>query len=108
MLAAFSGTVQLAQATAKRFDLLLVSDLLPLGQFKRLEHGFHVVQRGSESLDDMIDLLDGLLDRHGSPGLRLAQWRRGCISRLANLLSGHLAFLAPGRRGSLARFARGC
>jgi hypothetical protein len=108
MLAAFSGAVELAQAAAKRFDFLFVPDLLPLGQFESFEHCLHVIQRGSERLDDMIDLLDGLLDGHGSPGLRLAHGRRGQISRLANFLPGHLAFLARRRWGDLAGFARGC
>ena len=46
--------------------------LLPLGQFERLEHCLHVVQRASERLDDVVDLFDGLLNGHGS---------RGCGSR---------------------------
>jgi hypothetical protein len=41
----------------------------------------------------LVDLFDGLLNGHGSPGLRLASWRPGKLSDLAH-----------GRWGSLPRF----
>lgn len=65
MLSAFARTVQVAQATAKGFDLLLVRELLPLRQLQGLEHFFHVFERGAEVLDDMVDLFNGPLDCGG-------------------------------------------
>jgi len=65
MLSAFPGSVQVTQAAAKGFDLLLVRELLPLGQLQGLEHFFHVFERGAEGLDDTIDLFDGLLNCSG-------------------------------------------
>jgi hypothetical protein len=70
--AAFSGLMQLAQAAAKRFDLLLVGGLLPLGQLEGLKHGFHIVEGGAERLDDLIDFFDCLRNGDGSPGFGLA------------------------------------
>jgi hypothetical protein len=61
-LAAFAWPVQLPQAAAKRFDLLLVGVLLPLGQFQCLQHFLHLVQGGPEGLDDVVDFFDRLLN----------------------------------------------
>ena len=94
VLPALSGPMQLAQTTAQGFDFLLVSILLPLGQFQGLEHSLHVVQRASEFIDDLVNLFDGLLNGHWGPRLRLTGWR-----------PGNLPWLAHGRRGSLRRFA---
>ena len=69
---AFSGPVQLAQAAAKRFDLLLVGSLLPLGQLEGLKDCFHIVEGGAERLDDLIDFFDCLRNGDGSPGFGLA------------------------------------
>ena len=65
MLSAFARTVQVAQASAKGFDLLLVRELLPLGQLQSLEHLFHVFERGAEGFDDMIDFFNGPLNGSG-------------------------------------------
>ena len=62
MVPALPWPVQLVQAAAKRFDLLLVSSLLPLGQLERLQHFLHVVQCSAQRLDDLVDFLDGLLN----------------------------------------------
>jgi hypothetical protein len=64
MSAVLTGPVQMAQAAPKRFDFLLVSDLLPLGQLQGLQHFIHLFQGAAEGLNDMVDLLDGLLDSH--------------------------------------------
>jgi hypothetical protein len=77
MRRAFSGPVQLPQAAAKRFDLLLVGVLLPLGQFQCLQHFLHLVQGGPEGLDDVVDFFDGLFNRRRWGGLWLAGWQRG-------------------------------
>jgi hypothetical protein len=57
MVPALTGRVEVAQAAAKRFDFLLVSVLLPLGQFQRLQHQIHVFQSAAEGLDDAADLV---------------------------------------------------
>jgi hypothetical protein len=62
MLSTFAGPVQLPQAAAKRFDLLLAGVLLPLGQFQGLQHFLHVVKRAAERLDDVVDRFDRLLN----------------------------------------------
>ena len=63
MVLAFPWPMQLAQAAAKSLDLLLVSDLLALGQLQRLQHFLHVIQCSAERLDDPVDLFDRLLNR---------------------------------------------
>jgi hypothetical protein len=62
MLSGFAGPVQLPQAAAKGFNLLLVRVLLPLGQLQGLQHFFHLFQGTAEGLDDVVDLFNGLLD----------------------------------------------
>jgi len=59
---AIPGPIQLAKAAAECFDLLLVGDLLPLGQLERFQYFLHVIQSPAERLDDLIDLLDRLLN----------------------------------------------
>ena len=61
-VSAFPRPVQLAQAAAKRFDLLLVGVLLPLGQLQRFQYFLHFVQGSAERLDDLVDFLDRLLN----------------------------------------------
>lgn len=62
MVSAFPRPVQLAQAASECFDLLLVGDLLPLGQFECFQHLLHVVQSSAERLDDLVDFLDCFLN----------------------------------------------
>src|ERR1017187_7570133 len=64
MRAAVRGPVQLPQAPAEGFNLLLVGNLLALSQFERLQHVLHVIERASERFDDLVDLLDCFLDSH--------------------------------------------
>ena len=66
----------MAEAAAESFDLLLVSDLLPLGQLQSLQNLFHVFEAGAEGLDDSVDFLDCLLNRHRGGRVALAGWRR--------------------------------
>ena len=79
MVSAFPRPVQLAQAAAKRFELLLVGGLLPLGQFQRFQHFFHAPERSLKRLDDVVDLLDRLLNGGGCRGLPIAgsRWMNG-------------------------------
>jgi hypothetical protein len=76
-LSAFARPVQVAQAPAKGFDLLLVRELLPLGQLQGFEHLFHILEGGAEGFDDMADLFNGPLDGSGRRGPRLARGWRG-------------------------------
>ena len=100
MLAAISGPVELAQTPAKGFDLLLVRGLLPLGQLEGFQHRVHIVQRGAERLNDMVDLFDGLRNGHWSLGLRLAGWWRESFPRLAHPGWGSLPDLVRWRRSN--------
>ena len=65
MFPALSGPVQMPQAPAKGFDLLLVGGLLPLGQLQCLQHFLHFLQSPLEGLDDVVHLFDSLLDGDG-------------------------------------------
>ena len=57
-MSAVPRPVQLAQAPAKRFDLLLIGGLLPLRQFQRFQHFLHVFECSPKRLDDVVDLFD--------------------------------------------------
>ena len=84
LIAAFAGAMDLAQAAAESFDLLLVSGLLPLGQFQGLHDLLHVLGRSAESLDDPVYLLDRLLDGHRCGRMTLAgrlRWGRVVVDR---------------------------
>jgi hypothetical protein len=65
------AVVQLAQRALEILNLPLVINLLALGQFQRLEHFFHLLERMFQFLDDAIDLLDGIRD-----GRRFVMLRR--------------------------------
>jgi hypothetical protein len=65
MLSAFPRAVELVQAATKRFDFVLVHDLLTLGQFQRLQHFLHVLQCSPKRLDNAVDLFDRLLNGEG-------------------------------------------
>jgi hypothetical protein len=80
MVSALPGPVQLVQAAAQGFDLLLVGVLLSLGQFERFEHFIHVVEGSAECLDDLVDLFDRLLNARRRRGLPFSGWRRGSFS----------------------------
>ena len=73
----FPRPMQLVQAAAQVLNLLLISGLLALRQFKGLKHLIHVLHCGAECLDDLVDFFYGLLDCHRSVRLRQAhrQWR---------------------------------
>ena len=79
--------MQLPQSAPQRLDFLRVRILLSLGQLHAFQHFFHVVERFFQSLDDLINLFDGLLNRHWSgwlalpPGLKARLWLR--FTRLA-------------------------
>ena len=59
---ALPWTIQLPKRTAQGFNLLLVGVLLALGQFKRLQQFFHVLERGLQSLDDFVYIPDSFLN----------------------------------------------
>ena len=65
MVSAFARPVELPQAPAQGFDLLLVGVFLALGQLKCLEDLLHVVQRVPQRVDDVIDLFNRPLHRRG-------------------------------------------
>ena len=79
--------MQLPQSAPQRLDFLRVCILLSLGQLHAFQHLFHVVERFFQGLDDLINLFDGLLNRHWSgwltlpPGLNARLWLR--FTRLA-------------------------
>ena len=77
MRPAIPRLVQLAQAAAKCFDLLLVGNLLSLGQLERFQYFFHVIQRPTERLDDLVDLLDRLLNARQGRRLPVPERRWG-------------------------------
>jgi hypothetical protein len=57
-----AGTMQLAQRTLETLNLAFVIDLLALGEFQRLEHFLHFVERMFELLNDAVDRLDRIAD----------------------------------------------
>jgi hypothetical protein len=67
-----AGAVELAQGASEGLDLVFVGILLPLGQFERLEDFLHLVERLPQSLENLIDLFDGLSDCRRPSRLRLA------------------------------------
>ena len=107
MRAAFWGPVQLAQAAAEGFDLVFVGNLLALGQLERLQHVLHVVQGAAERLDDVVDLLDGFLDRHRLRGSRLPDGHRLFRSRFAESPWFFRAWFPDCHRWFGARFPKG-
>jgi hypothetical protein len=64
------------------FDFLFVGIFLALGEFKRFEHFFHVIERFAKDLDNMIDLVDGALNgsRRGGPPWSGWQRRRALLN----------------------------
>lgn len=62
IVSAFPWPMQLVQAAAKGFDLVLVGDLLAFGQLQRFQHLLHVVQCSAERLNNLVDVLDRLLN----------------------------------------------
>ena len=106
MRATFSWPVQLPQAAAQGFDLLLVGYLLPLGQFEGFEHCLHLVQRGSKHLDDVVDLFDRFLDSHRLCGSQLPGWWWQRLPRLTHWRSGSCPQLTHRGQGSIPRLVR--
>jgi len=88
--------VQLAQAAPKRLDLMLVGTLLPLSEFDGFQDFLHVLESGTEGLNDVVNLFDGLGNGRGSrPGVAAGWprdfWRDGScgldrFSRLRDIL----------------------
>jgi hypothetical protein len=57
--------LELSQRTAELFDFVFVRTFLALGEFKRLEDFFHVIERFAKGFDNVIDVVDGALNRSG-------------------------------------------
>ena len=101
--APFAGPVELPQAAAEGFDLLLIGVLLPLGQFQRFQYLLHVVQGVAERVNNVIDLLNGLLNagQSGRRWLPTGGWDDGFLFD-GRRFSGGLCLL-----GGLRREGRG-
>jgi hypothetical protein len=54
--------MQLAKRALEILNLAFVVDLLSLGEFQRLKHFLHFIQRMFEFLDHAVDLLDCVAD----------------------------------------------
>jgi hypothetical protein len=80
--------LELAEAAAQGLDFVLVSVLLPLGQFQELQHLFHIVERFPQTDDDVVDLIDGLLNGIGRGGAIFPGGRRGRGGGLSPRLRG--------------------
>ena len=71
-----AGPLQLPERAAQRFDFLLVTGFLPLGQFGQFQHVLHLVESALERLDDLRDLVNRLTD---GGALRPARRRTGVV-----------------------------
>ena len=98
--------MQLAQAPAQGFDLVLVGILLPLGQLQELKDFVHILERVAEGSDDARHLIDGLLDAGRRGGLSFVRGTGGHFPfercRLDGPFEGFGSFL--GGRGLVQRF----
>ena len=99
MCSAFPWPVQLAQAAAQCLDLLLVSVLLPLGQFHRFQHFLHILQGLSQRLDDVVDLFNRLLNGRWRRGLGFAGRRNARCPFDGSTFGDGLNRFRPHRRG---------
>lgn len=120
-LSSFAGALELAQGASEGLDFVFVGILLPFGQLERLEHFLHLFECLPESLENVIDLFDGLFDARGRSRPRLASRRGRSIEpvlgrsrparglRSGSRLSGPRTFRlwrSPGAGGGFAFFRR--
>ena len=57
------AALQLPQRPPQSFDLMLISVLLPLSYFQRLQYLLHIFKGFLEALDDAVNFFDRLLHR---------------------------------------------